>query len=338
MQIHQANSAEEIERDRKTAEAWGEHLTLEGYLQRESTLRETEFGGGKRTWLATVSEVPGEVVCSCESYETVSWFGGKKVQSLGLASVYTEPKFRGKGYASRMLALVADQLKKTYPNAFAWTGYSEVGAAIYQRVGFQIPKTFEWKAQYPRKNPSIDPEVRLYTQVEILEETYAGKRNWFTPGKPVESGEWDAVGFDGRQAIWIWGREEIYRAAKGRKAAPAHGALIQGSSGFSGLMWTLNHKADELWILNAFSTSEKKSAQSEMKKLIHAAIGSTQNLGLNTAILWNESAFSDFDFLESETEMAWKKAPNTDSIPIVYPLKAGVTAEKIRVVPFGAWL
>lgn len=335
MIIQEANSQQELERDRLTAEAWGEHLSLDAYMAREHTLRQTEFGQTRRTWIASVPEVPGEVVCSCESYETFSWVKGKKVRSLGLASVYTEPKFRGKGYASQMLPAVAQRLRKEYPDADYWVGFSEVGAAIYERVGFFAARAFEWTADLSDASiPPVHVDIRFLTQVEVLEETYSGKKNWFSVGSEAEKGNCDAVSFDPKQAIWIWERETVYRKARGRMPAHSHGATLGGSS----LFWTLNHKADELWILNVLSSSSPADAKNEVQSLLHAAIHSVQGLGMRKIILWNEFPFSNFENLKLDAAMKWKKSPQQDSIPILMPLKEGLDASRVTVIPMGAWL
>ncbi|SPN99864.1 uncharacterized protein DNG_02716 [Cephalotrichum gorgonifer] len=108
-----------------TQPEWGTALTLEEYLHREEYLTTVPLAkhGGVTHWILTVASAPPDqrpILSSCETlrkralYSTTAPPGGGGVAegiAHGVGSVFTDPAYRGKGYASRMLTMVADELK-----------------------------------------------------------------------------------------------------------------------------------------------------------------------------------------------------------------------------------
>ena len=72
MKLVEATEAQQVERDRLTAEVWGDQLSLEQYLERERILRRHEFALDRsgyytmKTWLLQDDDLG--VLASCETY------------------------------------------------------------------------------------------------------------------------------------------------------------------------------------------------------------------------------------------------------------------------------
>lgn len=98
---------------RLNAKAWAGPLSLESYLERERFLSEQDLNkeGAWRTWALTVSGNPNEIVSSCETFEKKVWYYENNTMrpatAFGIASVYTNPRYRRKG----MAALLLEKLK-----------------------------------------------------------------------------------------------------------------------------------------------------------------------------------------------------------------------------------
>jgi GNAT superfamily N-acetyltransferase len=103
---------------------WGPALTEEDYLTREAYLTTVPLArdGGITHWVLTVSNLPPDerpILSSCESlrkravYVPKEGGGNKLVEGVahGIASVFTDPAFRGRGYASRMMKELGQRLK-----------------------------------------------------------------------------------------------------------------------------------------------------------------------------------------------------------------------------------
>ncbi|HCF61983.1 MAG TPA: N-acetyltransferase, partial [Myxococcales bacterium] len=96
-------------RDPLAWEAWGEALTPAQFAVREERLRAHLWARqAMATWLLIDEE--GRTLSSCETFRMRSraWIDG--VESWGVtfavASVLTEPRLRGRGFASRMMRLL----------------------------------------------------------------------------------------------------------------------------------------------------------------------------------------------------------------------------------------
>ncbi|KAH6634894.1 hypothetical protein B0J18DRAFT_33188 [Chaetomium sp. MPI-SDFR-AT-0129] len=173
------------ERDRTarhTYPNWGGALTEEGYLQRETYLTTVPLArdGGITHWILTVDGgVPDErpILSSCESlrkravYARPSGNGeGERVVvegvAHGIASVFTEPAFRGKGYASRMMKEVGEKLEGWQARAAGAAEEKkgveavEKGSSLFSVLYSDIGKTFYAKngwAPFESTHVSVKP-------------------------------------------------------------------------------------------------------------------------------------------------------------------------------------
>ncbi|KAM7186175.1 lysine acetyltransferase [Naviculisporaceae sp. PSN 640] len=146
---------------------WGAALTLDNYLGREVYLQTVPLAkeGGLTSWILTDRSLPPDerpILSSCESLRkraiaASSDSSGEIVDGIahGIASVFTEPQFRGKGYASRMMKEVGEVLKdwqagdKTQGALFSVL-YSDIGKKFYAKNGW---------APYPSSHVSFKPAI-----------------------------------------------------------------------------------------------------------------------------------------------------------------------------------
>src|SRR5262245_2943013 len=132
MHLILATEAEKGARDALNYEAWGMLLTRDQYGAREVRLRAHPWSQDAfMSWLLVADD--GDVLSSCETYRMESFVGGSAGTTWGVASVFTERRLRGKGYASRMMALLVDRVRVLDANAHAIVLYSDVGTSMYER-------------------------------------------------------------------------------------------------------------------------------------------------------------------------------------------------------------
>lgn len=101
-------------------QVWRGRLPMETYLRREHYLAEQPFtrNGGITFWILVDTTQPPNaraILASCESLRKralVTKGDGKveEVVSHGIGSVFCNPKYRGKGYAGRMIQELARKL------------------------------------------------------------------------------------------------------------------------------------------------------------------------------------------------------------------------------------
>jgi GNAT superfamily N-acetyltransferase len=94
---------------RLNSQAWAASLSIEDYIKRERVLCEQSLNanGAWRTWILTKKDVPDEIIASCETFEKPILIstkeGASRARGYGIASVYTNPNYRGKGMASVLM-------------------------------------------------------------------------------------------------------------------------------------------------------------------------------------------------------------------------------------------
>ncbi|KAM0748091.1 hypothetical protein T439DRAFT_382578 [Meredithblackwellia eburnea MCA 4105] len=135
---------------------WSYGLTLEQFLHREKTLKDSAFGQALQCWVLVPASDPAtlESYCSCETFRrAVLLPQGKKAPAYSIASVFTPPENRKKGYARRMMTLLHAEIGRTKSMRLEeessddvkpqWQGgldgllsvlYSDVGA-FYENIG-----------------------------------------------------------------------------------------------------------------------------------------------------------------------------------------------------------
>jgi GNAT superfamily N-acetyltransferase len=186
---------------------WGAALYLDEYLHREEYLMTVPLakGGGIAHWILTIDGVAPDdrpILSSCETLrkrafiatkedengmgvkQRMDWSlsngnhykeGGKKEGSgvkeavaHGIGSVFTDPQFRGNGYASRMMELVGEHLKNRQGNMMNFNGnwgqkpssppatfsvlFSDIGKKFYAARGW---------APFPSTHLSFPPQETM---------------------------------------------------------------------------------------------------------------------------------------------------------------------------------
>jgi hypothetical protein len=149
------NQDELIEIWTSTQPSWGAALSVQGYIEREKSQVEIPLArnGGLSRWILT-DESSGSsnrpVLSSCETLRKRGLVRDptsgeiKDVTVHGVASVFTDDKFRRKGYAGAMMGRLGDALqameKDQAGSAHFSVLYSDIGKEFYAKHGW---KAFE---------------------------------------------------------------------------------------------------------------------------------------------------------------------------------------------------
>ncbi|RDB20810.1 Lysine acetyltransferase [Hypsizygus marmoreus] len=173
LSLYAATAEQVAESRRRTYLQWGKRMTLEEYLARDAFMDTFEHARDGRlvTWVLAARDQPTSLdfMCSCETYrrEGLVWDPSrnnvpKEVPCNGIASVFTPPPNRGKGYAKHMMRLlhwvIADLSRlPAFPEAWGapppqvphagggWFSvlYSDVGKEFYSQCG-PVPEQEGW--------------------------------------------------------------------------------------------------------------------------------------------------------------------------------------------------
>lgn len=125
---------------------WGNALKMEDYLHREDYLTTVPLAmqNGITHWILTDSRrAPNDrpILSSCETLRKPAMAAAAATSPVvvdgvahGIASVYTDPQYRGKGYAGRMLIELGKQLER-------WQVMSAAHGVVGQKADEKEPKT-----------------------------------------------------------------------------------------------------------------------------------------------------------------------------------------------------
>jgi len=93
--------------------SWRDALTLPQYLEESAFLTTVPLAkdGGMTIWILVDKNLPSgkrPILCACESFRKralLSTREGELTETIihGVASVFTDPAYRGRGYASRLM-------------------------------------------------------------------------------------------------------------------------------------------------------------------------------------------------------------------------------------------
>lgn len=132
---------------RGMASLWGGGLAEEPFIGYQRRLARSPEATGRYRLLGLVDEGGGGVLSAFKAYalrgstERGAPAGRSELRVLGIGAVFTAPELRRRGHASAMLARA---LELHANNGFdAALLFSDVGAALYERLGFRLLESSE---------------------------------------------------------------------------------------------------------------------------------------------------------------------------------------------------
>ncbi len=293
-------------RDRLTHAAWGAGLSPDQFVERERRLRGHRFSAERMTSWFWV-DAAGAVLSSCETFRVPSVCAGQAGTAYAVASVFTEPRLRGRGHAGRMMSALVQAVRAQDERAQALVLYSDVGAALYARAGF-VPRPADDVVYTPLQG--APPDVRLLRETDLPEALGDARpsagRFWLPPLA--------------EQLDWHLERERIYCEVAGRPRGPC-GAV----AGSSTAVWTFDPRRDELMLLRVDARSP-----AEAEALIASARVTAGMLGAKTVRMWDVPRAFSFP--------GGVRTPRDGSLPMICPLAPDVDAESWLDVQRGGWV
>jgi GNAT superfamily N-acetyltransferase len=316
--LHQATDSEKKERDFLTFEAWGSFLSMEQYAAREQRLRAHPWAkSAMRTWFLRNEQ--GQTVASCETFAMPLEFtknqNTQRGNLHGVASVYTEPKFRGQRFASQLMEKVVKSLPEVDSKSLASALYSDVGAAIYARSGYQLRPAVSWS--FPAKASPVSSKVTWIREQEV--------QSWFSMPPAPEGELWGCL--TGEQLDWHLERQRFYAQQLEKQCAPYAAVMVGNSS----LVWTIH--PGEQKMLGLWFTAENPD---DGAFLVQAAQNLAHEYGYKELELWaTPLPFSAEPWLE---QCGAHITNRTSSLPMLCSLHDGIEAANWNYVHRGYWV
>lgn len=161
---------------------WGAALSLQGYLDREAYLLDIPLArdGGLTHWVLTDASLPPDqrrVLSSCETLRKRTLFRApdgeiREGSAHGVAGVFTYPELRGKGYAAKMIGLLAETLaarqKEHEGDAICSVLFSDIGKTFYAKIGWKpFESTHLAFSAATTATDEASPELRYITYDDL---------------------------------------------------------------------------------------------------------------------------------------------------------------------------
>jgi hypothetical protein len=312
MELVLAADAQKLERDLVTHAAWGERLSVDAYAARERRLRSHPWARETmRTWLLVEGR---EILASCETFRMKSWHrrGHHRHEgsTLAIASVFTEPALRCRGYATAMMRRLVERTVREEPDVHGLVLYSDVGPALYARAGFLAPaENMDVVLEAAPGDPAAVVD-RLYGEAEVAEALRA------IPLPDVEFLVWPTA----PQLDWHLERERAYADLLHRPRPAFAGAR----AGRSILLWAGDLKNDRLvgLVMHADEVADASAVLEAARRVAAAA-------GLAEVRLWE---------VPRPFTTPGRRVEREGSLPMLCPLARGLTVDAWQRIPRGLWV
>lgn len=304
MELVAATDDDKRARDRLTYAAWGERLDPAQYLEREARLRAHPWAqAAMTTWLLRGDD--GAALASCETFRMTSFVDGARGETWAVASVFTEPALRGRGYASRMLALLDERARAA--GAQASTLFSDVGARLYEAGGFRARPAEDLVFPPASGEAAAGVDALLTAPPEL-------------PPPDEEFVVWPSAA----QLDWHLERTRTYAALLGRPPLSAVGAR----AGEGTAVWSVEWKKEQLLVLLL-----RARRAYEAEALVRAARRVAWSLRLREVRLWAQP----WDF-GGRDDLGGDRVARIGSLPMIAPLAPSLRAEAWTQIPRGVWV
>ncbi|KAI1767273.1 hypothetical protein GGR53DRAFT_518521 [Hypoxylon sp. FL1150] len=287
---------------------WGGALTLDQYLEREPYLTTIPLArdGGMRHWIlktrtykhAASHDFEVSVLASCESIRkrvlaTAHLRGEgrgvtvREYKAYGIGSVFTDPRFRGRGYAGRLLAEVAKALKGGVMDDVACTAlWSDIGKQYYAKKGWAAFPSLHFEfsvvdaaaaAERPNPNGASEPVNPAAQKAEKEEQANGAEAEAEAGGVTAVPIEYDDL------AALCERDEELLRAQLARTAIATGHTCVAFVPDRDTMMW--HYLRDEFITTKIF---ESHPSSTPREAAVRGAIAGATH-GRRVWALWSRS-------------------------------------------------
>jgi len=286
-------------------------LDLDAYVAREAYLSQQALckDGGCTYFVLAHKHDATHIVASCEAVKKTVFIAGghtsdgsgfKEATGYGIASVYTNPKYRRLG----MAALMMDKLKEIIDQESDCSAlYSDIGRGYYAGLGWTVfpsdQATISLRTEEKGKEAFQQPatsKTRYLSHDELpalCDKDVAQMRTKFQRLATDRTTTHVAFAPDYAQISWQLANEDFVTKALHPDRSVAHRGAIT-HSGHSWVYWKLDWRAKQLSILRFVLPeqegqdviSEEASAW-DVLELLQAAAAEATAWGLGKVVIWN---------------------------------------------------
>ncbi|KAK4239291.1 hypothetical protein C8A03DRAFT_14297 [Achaetomium macrosporum] len=279
--------------------SWAPPMTIDQYVGRETTLSQTALSanGGTKYYVLHRKSDPELIVSACEVTTKQGLVadkdGYREVSAYSIASVFTNPRFRGHGMASHMLRRVQQVVDESGAEYGAL--YSDIGRVFYTQLGWedfrspQVLFTLRDDLQIPSESvdgithlsePDVtslcEQEVATYKEAfQLVAQSHDGSNTTHMIFLPTPA-----------QLAWHFARDKyVCRTLLGREVVHRGARTADGKAWVS---WDHDLREKKLKILKIVTGAgdEPTKRKADAKKLLLAAMAEARDWGLPKVLVW----------------------------------------------------
>lgn len=244
-----------------TAELWAGRRSFDEYVAQTLEIASSPYG---RRYYRTVGLYDnGTLVASFKRYERIVHDGARRRRAIGIGAVFTPRQFRGRGYASVMLALALDRARtEKYDLAYL---FSDIRPEFYTALGFRTLPSREISLR-----ADALPSSRL-VPTRLTDRDWSGVRRTFE-----RSEELRRIGFSRSDSVWQWMRT---RMRHGSELVTGRETNLIVRRGVRIAAYVLGERAPErdAYIVDEFGFADESASQT-VPALLRAAAGDLRRI------------------------------------------------------------
>lgn len=244
-----------------TEPLWANGRSFDRYVSQTLELARTDYG--KKHYKTLGFRVEKNIVASFKRYERIAWLRANRLAAIGIGAVFTPPEFRGRGYASAMLAMALDEAKSQRFD-FAYL-FSDIHPQFYKALGF---------AELPSRLISFRSDALSGARVDVAPlspKDWPGVRRCFdrTQGRR----DW---GFERGPALWKWVQTRTSHGSEHARGQAAHLVVRRGRS-IAAYVLGQREPAHDAYVLDEFGFADAKE-RALVGPLLRSAAGDLRRI------------------------------------------------------------
>jgi GNAT superfamily N-acetyltransferase len=244
-----------------TAPLWAGRRTFDEYARQTIEIARSSYG---RRYYRTIGLYDGKTrVSSFKQYERRLRDGSRRLDAIGFGAVFTPNEYRGRGYASVMLAMALDQARSEgYELAFL---FSDIRPHFYAALGFRT---------LPSRRFSLRADTLPATR---LRPAVLGDGDWNGVRRVFELAEHRAgIGFARTATTWDWIRMRMLHRSE-HPAGDETNLVLRRRRSIAAYVFGVRVTERDEYFLEEFGFADDAAAQT-IPALLRAAAGDLRRI------------------------------------------------------------
>jgi len=246
----------------QTAALWSGRRTFDAYVEQTLALATSAYG---RRFYRTIGLYDGStLVASFKRYERTLQDRGQRLRAFGFGAVFTPPEYRGRGYASILLAAALDAARADgYDVAFL---FSDIRPQFYAELGFRALPSREFSLR-----ADALPSGRLAPARVDSDDDWRAVRRCYEFS--LRRG---GIGFGRSATLWGWTRLRIAHGSEHR-AGDVMNLLVRRGRVITAYVLGVRVPQRDTFVVDEYGFASESSAAT-IPALLRAAAGDLRRI------------------------------------------------------------